>query len=258
MESNPHIASSHRPRLVQLRLNRSDLLSAPGAIALKPARRKVWTHTGFATLLAAALLSLSVSPLVADTYRWKDKNGEIHYGAAVPAEYANQPYDILNDSGMVIEHVEDTTVTVEAMAEKKATKKEREPLISEEERQVQSDRLLVIRYSSEEEIVKALELEIAQLGYDNKVIKQSSESTAIAIRSQISQAADQQRAGQQISAEQEKEISQLYARYAQDEKRKAAMSDREEKIRARYQAELERYRYLTSDSEEDQEPTDQG
>jgi hypothetical protein len=258
MESNPHIASSPRPRAVQPRLNRSGLLSTPGAIALKPVRRKVWTVAGITTLLAAAILSLSVTPLAADTYRWKDKNGEIHYGAAVPAEYADQPYDILNDSGMVIEHVEDTTIPVEAIAEKKATKKEREPLISEEERQIQSDRLLVIRYSSEEEIIKALELEIAQLGYDNNVIKQSSESTAISIRSQISQAADQQRAGQQISAEQEKEINHLYARYAQDEKKKAAMSAREEKIRARYQAELERYRYLTSDSEEDQEPTDQG
>jgi hypothetical protein len=228
-------------------------------MVLEPARRKARCGAAVTALLAAAIFSLSVTQLAADTYRWKDKNGEIHYGAAVPAEYADQPYDILNNSGIVIEHVEDTTVPVEAIAAKKAQQKERAPLISVEERQVQSDRLLVIRYSSEAEILKALELEIAQLGYDNKVIKQSFESTAIAIRSQISQAADQQRAGQQVSAEQEKEINHLYARHAQDEKKKAAMSDREAKIRARYQSELERYRYLTSDSEEEtQEPTDQG
>ncbi|HEY5775495.1 MAG TPA: DUF4124 domain-containing protein [Xanthomonadales bacterium] len=254
MESSPQFASPSRSRVAQLRLYLGVFLATPAAMA----RRKVWTGAGATALLAAAILSLSATPLAADTYRWKDKNGEIHYGAAVPAEYADQPYDILNNSGMVIEHVEDTTIPLEAIAEKKAAEKERAPLISEEERQIQSDRLLVIRYSSEEEILKALELEIAQLGYDNKVINQSFESTAVAIRSQISQAADQQRAGQQVSAEQEKEIKQLYARHNQDAKKKAAMSDREEKIRARYQAELERYRYLTSDSEEDQDPTDQG
>jgi hypothetical protein len=132
-------------------------------------------------------------------------------------------------------------------------------LISEEERQIQSDRLLVIRYASEEEILKARELELAQLGYDTKVINQSYESTGAAIRHQISQAADQQRAGQAVSAEQRKEIDQLYARRAQDEKKRAAMTEREERIRARYDAELERYRYLTSGDEENaQEPTDKG
>ncbi len=217
------------------------------------------TLAGTAALLAAVVLLLSVTPLAAETYRWKDKDGKTHYGEAVPAEYADQPYDVLNNQGIVIRHVEDTTASVDAMSEEEPEKKEREPLISAEERQVQTDRLLVIRYSSEEEIIKALDLELAQLGYDTKVIQQSLESTDVAIRSQISQAADQQRAGQQISAEQQQEIEQLYARRASDEKQQNAMQARKERIRARYTAELERYRFLSSGSEEDQqEPGDKG
>ncbi len=214
--------------------------------------------SGTAALLAAVVLLLSVTPLAAETYRWKDKDGKTHYGEAVPAEYADQPYDVLNNQGIVIRHVEDTTASVDAL-EEESKKKEREPLISAEERQVQTDRLLVIRYSSEEEITKALDLELAQLSYDTKVITQSLESTKEAIRSQISQAADQQRAGQQISAEQQQEIEQLYARRAGDEKQQDAMQARQERIRARYTAELERYRFLTSGSAEDQpEPGDKG
>ncbi|MGA9573008.1 MAG: DUF4124 domain-containing protein [Lysobacterales bacterium] len=210
-------------------------------------------------ILAAIILVVSVSPLAADTYRWKDKNGEIHYGESVPAEYADQPYDILNNSGMVIEHVEDTSAAVEISVEKKPKKKERGPLISEEERLIQSDRLLVVRYASEEEISKALDLEIAQLGYDSKVVNQSYESTDTAIRSQISQAANQQRAGQKISDDQQKVIDQLYARRAQDERKRASLQKREKQIRARYESDLERYRFLTSGNEEDdQEPTDKG
>ena len=218
-----------------------------------------WTRFVTNAILGAALLTLAAGPLGAETYRWKDKNGEIHYGEAVPAEYADQPYDVLNDAGIVIEHVEDTTVLVDVQANTKDEKKERAPLISEEERRIQSDRLLVIRYASEAEIVKARELELAQLGYDNKVINQSYESTGVAIRNQISQAADQQRAGQQVSAEQQKEIAQLYARRAQDEIKRTSMQQREERIRARYDEEIERYRYLTSPSEEKtEEATDKG
>lgn len=209
-------------------------------------------------VLMAVIISLWVTSLSADTYRWKDKDGNVHYGEAVPAEYADQPYDIINKAGIVIEHIEDTSVPLEVVAEKK-DQKERAPLISEEQRQFQSDRLLVIRYGSEEEIIKALELEIAQLGYDTKVINQSYKSTTASIRNQISQAANRQRAGQKISAEQEKEISQLYARQAQDAQKKLLMSQREERIRARYQEDLDRYRYLTSEPDDsDQQATDQG
>ena len=209
-------------------------------------------------ILIAGIISLSATSVVAESYRWKDKDGKTHYGAAVPAEYRDQPYDILNNSGVVIEHVEDTSIPLEVRVEKKI-KKGRAPLISQETRRIQSDKLLVIRYSSEEEILIAQELEISQLGYDIKVINQSYESTTTAIRSQIRQAADQQRAGQKISQETRKKIDHLYARLAQDEKRRTVMTNRETQIRLRYQTEIERYRYLTTESEEsDQAPTDQG
>jgi predicted exporter len=209
-------------------------------------------------ILIAGVISLMATSLAADTYRWKDKDGKTHYGAAVPAEYADQPYDILNKAGMVIEHIEDTTIPLEVIAKKKI-KKARAPLISEETRRTQTDKLLVIRYASEEEILKAQELEIAQLGYDTKVINQSYQSTTTAIRSQISQAADQQRAGQQISPETQQKIDQLYARQAKDLKRQAVMTNRADQIRARYQVEIDRYRFLTTGSENtDQAPVDQG
>ena len=226
MESNPHITPFSRTRIV--------------------------------AILIAGIFGLAVTSLAADSYRWKDKDGKIHYGAVVPAEYADQPYDIINNAGLVIKHVEDTSLPLEVIAEEKITEEEGS-LIAEEKRQMQFDRLLVIRYTSEEEILKALELEISQLGYDLNVISSSADVTNTAIREQISQAADRQRAGQQISAEQQKSIDQLYARQIRDEKRRLSIGKREDRIRARFEAELERYRYLTSDAKNiDQEPADQG
>ena len=202
-------------------------------------------------ILIAGIISLSVSSLAADTYRWKDKDGKVHYGAAVPAEYAEQPYDILNKAGMVIEHVEDTSIPMEVRVEKEI--QGRQPLISNEERRRQTDRLLVIQYRSEEEINNARDLQIDQLGYDSKIINQSYDSTNNAVRDQIRQAADQQRANQQISEDQQKGIDKLYARLAKDEQKRSRMEHREKRIRDRFQADLERYRFLTSDAGTDEE-----
>jgi hypothetical protein len=201
------------------------------------------------TLVVAAILFLAAPPLSADTYRWKDKDGKVHYGAAVPPEYADQPYDVLNNAGIVIEHVEDTSVPEEVRVEK--TIQERAPLISAEERERQADRLLVIQYRSEEEIMEALELEIAQLGYDSRLVNQSYESTGTALRQQIREAANQQRANQPISPEQQQGIDKLYARMASDDQKRLAIKQREDRIRERYQRDMERYRYLISEDESD-------
>lgn len=207
-------------------------------------------------IFIAGILSLSVTSVVADTFRWKDKEGKVHYGAAVPAEYADQPYDVLNNAGLVIRHVEDTSIPLEVLAEEQI--QEKDPLIEEEERQRQLDRMLLLQYSSEEEITKALQLEVAQLGYDSTLVLQSQESTNQAIRNQVSQAADQQRAGQQVSEEKQKEIDQLYARLARDEKKQLKIEQREARIRTRFETDLERYRNLTSNTKEtDQAKTDQ-
>jgi hypothetical protein len=208
-------------------------------------------------ILIAGVLGLTVTSVAAESYRWKDKDGKVHYGAVVPAEYADQPYDVLNNAGMVIDHIEDTSLPVEVIAEKKI--KKREPLISNEERRIQSDRLLVIQYRSEDDITNALELQLAQLTYDSKIINQSYGSTNTAIRDQIRQAADMQRANRVISAEQQAGIDQLYARRAKDEQKRAAMERRANRIRERFQKDLERYRLLTSETgEPDEEQTDQG
>lgn len=204
------------------------------------------SSSNITAFLLTGVLFLMATSLAAETYRWKDKDGKTHYGAAVPAEYADQPYDILNDAGMVIDRVEDTSVPMEVRAEEKQKSKERAPLISQEERDRQYDRLLIIQYRSEGEIRQALEFELAQLDYDNTIIEQSRTSTTKAIREQIQEAADQQRANLPISKEQQKAIDLLYARLESDNEKRLAMEEREAQITARFQKHIDRYRFLTS------------
>jgi len=212
---------------------------------------------GLVVILTTAIFCLSVSSLSADTYRWKDKDGKVHYGASVPPEHADMPYDILNNSGMVILHVENTTIPVEVLVEQKI--EEEEPLISDKERQRQSDRLLMVQYSAEEDVQAALELQLSQLSNAVKIIDQSYDSTNKAIRDQVRLAGDQQRANQQISADQREGINQLYARRARDDRKRAKIAERENQIRLKFQSDLERFRALTAkNNKADEERADQG
>jgi hypothetical protein len=210
-------------------------------------------------ILIAAIFSLSVTSLCAETYRWKDAEGKLHYGAVVPAEYADQPYDVISKSGIVIKHVEPEQTALEVKAKEEI--EDNSALIAAEKRQQQSDRLLLVRYRSEEVIHEELAVEIKQLGYDSKLIDQSAASTEAALREQLRQAADRQRANLPITPEQQKNIDKLYSRRAQDKRRRLSLTRREAKTRARFQTDLERYRLLTAkpDTEStDETPADQG
>jgi len=203
-------------------------------------------------LLATGLFVLAVSAS-AETYRWKDREGKTHYGAAVPAEYADLPYDVLNNSGLVIRHVEDSSEPLEEVAEEII--QEKAPLIPDFERQRQADRLLVLKYNSEEAIAEALELEVAQVGYDSMIINKSLDSATTAIRDHIRQAGDQQRSGKAISDEQNKKINKLYNRLSRSEKKLAGLIRREERIRTRFTTDLESYQRVMSEERKRQEET---
>lgn len=193
-------------------------------------------------ILAVLVALLIASPVMAETYRWKDKDGKIHFGSTVPAEYAHLPYDVINNSGLVVRTVEPFTQPPEV--KEAAEKKEKEEKKNKDSRQEQSDRLLLIKYESDAAIQKALELELDQVGYDSMLIKKSYANTNAAIIDKVRLAADQQRAGIEVSDAQTAELKRLYRSLDIDKAKLAAMGSREEKVRERFGAELLRYQEL--------------
>jgi hypothetical protein len=195
--------------------------------------------TGFFSIL---LLWLVVTPASAETYRWKDKNGEVHFGSSVPAEYADLPYDVISKGGLVLRRVDPSAQSPEVQAA--ADKKEKETQKSIQSRQDQSDRLLLIKYQSDAGIQKALELELDQVGYDRMLITKSFNNTNTAIIDKVRLAADQQRAGIEVSEAQTLELKRLYRALDIDKAKLAVMGNREDKVRERFATELLRYQEL--------------
>jgi hypothetical protein len=105
-------------------------------------------------LLPALLLALLAGAVAAQqpdkqkkVYRWVDKDGQVHYGDSVPAEYAEQDRDVLNKQGIKVGR-EEGTVTPEEAAVKAAEEK----AAREEQKRKLRDRVLLQTYQSVKEI----------------------------------------------------------------------------------------------------------
>lgn len=210
-----------------------------------------WLRPGFrqrAVWLLAALLLAQAAVAAQNVYRWKDDNGEVHYTKALPPDAGNRPYDVLSPSGMLIEHV-DPSVKPEPDPKQAAAGKRKGPvpLYSEEEKRRIGDRLLLLKYASEEEIMEAMKLEIDQLKYDQHLIDSSTRSVVQSLTGQIRSAANRQRAGVEAMPEQLHEIRKLQHRLRNNDQARLKLDERVEKIRANFLADLERYRLLVSD-----------
>ena len=98
-------------------------------------------------LVAGGAAAQSQSDKQKKLYRWVDKNGQVHYGDSVPAEYAEQDRDVLNKQGVKVGREEGTITPEEAAAmaaEEKAAR--------EEQKRKLRDRVLLQTYQSVKEL----------------------------------------------------------------------------------------------------------
>src|SRR6188768_792112 len=200
-------------------------------------------------LLTAVLLAFLAGGALAQDkqkklYRWVDKNGQVHYGDSVPAEYAEQDRDVLNRQGVKVGREEGTVTPEEAAAkavEDKATR--------DEQKRKLRDRVLLQTYQSVQELEvlrdNRLELVDAQL-----TIQEQSLSNLRAQRAQIERiAARYSPANKDPSAEpMPDEIAHDLERSTSDiDTQQANLLKRRqerENIRQTFEADIKRYQEL--------------
>ncbi len=200
--------------------------------------------------ISAGILSASLcwpALLAADeVYRWIDEAGRVHYGATLPPEFAHLPHEVLNSSGLVIRRVEGA----EAQAEAARVAAER---VARDKR-VRADRLLLLKYDSEQDIFDERDSELANLQRDEDLLGRSQVSLMNSMSSQIREAADRQRAGLEPDPSEIEEVAALRQRLVANEASIAQLGEREAAIRDAYDVELNRFRYLSAGGRQGEEP----
>ena len=206
------------------------------------------------TFLLIAGVFLAADASAAEVYRWVDENGEVHYSESLPPNFQDQGHDVLNERGIVLDEDQSLTPTppeevpeeeqLQELPRDSSGMQRPKALYSEAELQRRMDNFLMLRYGSEQEITDAMNVEIKQLDYDRRLLTTTRESIEEAYRGQISQAANRQRAGQQVAEKAAIEITRLQARLAENSRTLDSMEIREVDIRAEFGKQLERYRFL--------------
>jgi hypothetical protein len=203
-------------------------------------------------LLAATLWAATVS--AAEVYRWVDENGEVHYSESLPPDYKDSGHDVLNRQGMVVG--ENQTLTPPPPKEGPREEVPQElprdasglprpkALYSEVEMQKRMDNFLMLRYESEQEILDAMNVEIKQLNYDRRLLEGSRASMNQAFRGQVRVAAEHQRAGVPVGDKTAVEITKIRKNLAKNAESLQGLLERENNIRADFEKQLVRYRYL--------------
>ena len=106
---------------------------------------------GFRSAMAYAACALVLfAPLVANAqhlYRWVDENGVVHFGDSIPAEFAEQEKQILNERGITVGRIAGKATEEELAAAAAAAEAQ-----AELERAQRADRALLATYLSVSEI----------------------------------------------------------------------------------------------------------
>lgn len=198
-------------------------------------------------------------------YRWVDDNGDVHYSETLPPNWEGESHDELSHDGIVrdedVSHAPpppapkkevDPAEETDELPRDKSGLKRTGPNITNAEKQEQMDRLLLLRYHNEEELLEARDVEVNQLKYDERLLTASHESLSASLRSSVILAGHRQRAGIEVEPETLSQITSIRARLKENERSLHGLKMREENVREEFEEQLERYRELVElYSEED-------
>lgn len=113
-----------------------------------------------ALLLILAVVTASAAN--AKTYRWVDENGRVHYGDRIPAKYAQQQVQMLNQRGIVVNEKNAPKTTEELAAEQAQREAEAEAKRQQEE-QNRYDQFLLSTYATQDQILHRRDEQLAIL-----------------------------------------------------------------------------------------------
>ena len=203
-------------------------------------------------MLAALLCAVAMPASAAKLYKWVDENGQIRYSDRLPPQQSKQAHQQLNSQGVVL-----TTKDAAASPEELAAEAEAKRKLEEEEREAarlkeiqdKKDRVLLLTFGSEDEIEHARENRIEVIESVIRLIENSIESTQQKLDG-LNKSADRnyRSKGKEIPGGLAQKIEHAERKILNRDAQLQAKQLEKERINAKYEQDLERYRLLKSAS----------
>lgn len=211
------------------------------------------------SLLAVALVGAAATAFAGDNtatathYRWKDTAGVVHFSDTIPATALAGGYDIVNNQGMVVRHVERELTPAErrqaaAAAAKVAAAKR------EAQQQTLQDSQLLAAYATDRDLEQSQNAQLQQIQTDIATLETNLHSQEDSLTELLAHAADLEHAKQPIPPYVNKRIAEQRGTVNNE---RAALAQRHvdlAKAKAKFTAELVRYRTLRAKFGSDDPP----
>jgi Domain of unknown function (DUF4124) len=172
-------------------------------------------------------------------YRWVDEQGVVHYGDHVPPQYATQERTVLNAQGVEVSHV-DAQKTPDQQA---ADEREHAALA----KQKQHDAFLVSTYTSVKDIEALRDVRLDQLKGQRTALEQYVESLRTRLASLQTRAlmcSPYNANGRPMTDDLAENLVRTVNEMQQQTSALTTSSESEAKLRAEFQADIDRYREL--------------
>ncbi|AOY88986.1 hypothetical protein BKP64_12885 [Marinobacter salinus] len=198
--------------------------------------------TAFKTASAVALALGLAGTVEAGMYRYTDENGRVVISNTIPQEATKRGYDILGNSGRVVETIPPAP-TEEEIAAREAEKQRQKEL----EVQREKDSRLLKRYSHPDQAVRAMHRKTREL----KGLIQLKRGNISVISSQLdneqSRAADMERAGRDIPETTLEKIRRLESQIRDIEREISSQTAELEELQNDFESEIKRLEEITDE-----------
>jgi hypothetical protein len=207
-------------------------------------------------LLAALLCALAMPTSAAKLYKWVDEDGKTRYSDRLPPQQTSKEHQQLNSQGMVLNTTDAARPPEEVAAEAEAKRKLEAELEAEQLEvarlkaiQDREDMVLTMTFASEAEIELARDNRIEVIDSVARLIEANIESTQKKLDKIKKDATrDYTSQGTEIPGGVAQKIEHFERKIESRNSQLQAKDSEKDKIRAKYQADLERFRLLKSAS----------
>ena len=202
-------------------------------------------------MLLALLLCLFVTPgFAAALYKWVDEDGAVHYSSQLPPKQSKKEHQQLNSQGVVVS-TREAAKTEEQLAKEAREAEEAEEAARLKKIQDAKDRVLLLTFSSEQEIEMARDNRIEVIDSVIRLINGSIETTEEKLAA-LQQTADANylSKGKEVPGGLAQKIEFFESRLTSRNAQLEAKTDAKEQIRQKYDLDLAQAESLKAENDQ--------
>lgn len=219
---------------------------------MHPIHRKRITRTNaLPVTLALLLCAFAFEAQAATLYKWVDEDGQVRYSDRLPPSQVKKKHQQLNKQGVVVTTTDDARSEEDIAAElekQKALEKERAEQARLKQIQDQKDQVLLLTFSSEQELALARDDRLAVLDSVIGLIEKSITTTQGKL-DELMESADQiyLSQGREVPGGLAQKIEHFTRKIENRQAQLQLKLDEKAKINEKFDSDLARYRLLKSE-----------